>query len=144
MKNLAILSSSLLLVSTCFADWPFWRGDLAGSGTSSETKLPIQWDKKKNVKWRIALPEAGNSSPVISGDRIFLTQPNTEKKRRGLLCLDRKTGKKLWEKSVEYEAKERTHRTNHFCSSSPATDGERVVVAYGSAGIFCYSPDGRE
>jgi hypothetical protein len=56
------------------------------------------------VKWRIALPEAGNSSPVISGDRIFLPQPNTGKKQRGLLCLDRKSGKTLWEKSVKYEA----------------------------------------
>ena len=144
MKRLTVLSSSLLLVSTCFADWPFWRGDLAGSGTTSEAKVPTEWDKKKNVKWRVALPEPGNSSPVISGDRIFLTQPDTGKKRRGLLCLDRKTGKTLWEKSVKYEAKERTHRTNHFCSSSPATDGERVIVAYGSAGIFCHSLDGRE
>ena len=101
MKSLAALSSSLLLVSTCFADWPFWRGDLAGSGITSESNLPTKWDKKKNVKWRVALPEAGNSSPVISDDRIFLTQPNTEEKQRGLLCLDRKSGKTLWEKSVQ-------------------------------------------
>ena len=47
------------------ADWPFWRGDLAGSGVTTETNLPTKWDKKKNVKWRVALPEAGNSSPVI-------------------------------------------------------------------------------
>jgi len=145
MKSLAIISSTLfILVSPSMADWPFWRGDLAGSGVTTETNLPTKWDKKKNVKWRVALPEAGNSSPVITGDRIFLTQPNSEAKRRGLLCLDRKSGKTLWEKSVAYEAEERTHRTNHFCSSSPATDGERVIVAYGSAGIYCYSLDGHE
>ena len=66
MKSLAIISSTLLmLVSPLMADWPFWRGDLAGSGVTTETNLPTKWDKKKNVKWRVALPEAGNSSPVI-------------------------------------------------------------------------------
>ena len=66
MKSLAIISSTLLmLVSPSMADWPFWRGDLAGSGVTTETNLPTKWDKKKTVKWRVALPEAGYSSPVI-------------------------------------------------------------------------------
>ena len=132
------------LISRLAADWPFWRGDLAGSGISAEEGVPTQWGREKNVKWRVDLPEAGNSTPVILGDKVFLTQPVTEGSLRTLVCFDRNTGKRLWEKAVKYEKKERTHRTNHYCSASPATDGERVIVSHGSAGLFCYSRDGKE
>lgn len=145
MKSFVFICSLFFLfASAAFADWPFWRGDLAGSGVTSETDLPTEWGKEKNVKWKVDLPEPGNSTPVVSGDRIFLTQPYSEKQRRALLCFDRATGKRLWEKSIEYVAKERTHRTNHFCSSSPATDGEIVIAAYGSAGLYAYTAQGRE
>jgi outer membrane protein assembly factor BamB len=65
-------------------------------------------------------------------------------KKRSLLCLDRADGKLLWQKDVAYDDKESTHPTNPFCSASPATDGERVVVSHGSAGMYCYDFSGKE
>src|SRR5262249_26081749 len=97
-----------------------------------------------NVKWKIDLPDEGNSTPAIWGDRIFITQATDGGKNRSLYCLDRKDGKKLWEKTVRYEAKEPTHKTNPFCAGSPTTDGGRVYVFYGSAGLYCYDFTGKE
>ncbi|NNC90415.1 MAG: PQQ-binding-like beta-propeller repeat protein, partial [Akkermansiaceae bacterium] len=56
------------------ADWPAWRGDALGSGKTSEEKVPLEWGPEKNVRWRVALPERGNSTPAVHGDRVFVTQ----------------------------------------------------------------------
>jgi outer membrane protein assembly factor BamB len=80
---------------------------------------------------------------VIWGNRIFLTQP-AGKDKRTLMCLDRKTGKLLWQKAVTGQPNEDTHDTNPYCSATPVTDGERVIVWYGSAGMHCYDFDGKE
>jgi len=80
---------------------------------------------------------------VVWGDHIFLTQPLEEENRRTLMCLDRRNGKVLWQRGVIYTVKEETHRTNPYCSESPATDGERVITAFGSAGVRCYDFSGK-
>ena len=90
------------------------------------------------------LPDRGNSTPVVWGDRIFVTQAIESEHWRGLFCFDRKDGKLLWKKGLTYEKKERTHRDNPYCSASPATDGKIVVASYGSAGVVAYDFDGRE
>jgi outer membrane protein assembly factor BamB len=135
--------AGLLAVSAQAGDWPQWRGP-KGIGVSDETKLPLTWSKTDNVKWRVALPEDGNSSPVVIGDKVLLTCPDNKGTSRMLLCFDRKTGNELWRKSVEYTDREAMHNTNPHCSPSPATDGERVVVWHGSAGLFCYDLAGKE
>ncbi len=140
---------SILLVVGTFSfshagNWPAWRGDLEGSGQVKAGKLPTEWGEDTNVRWRIELPEPGNSTPVVWEDRIFVTQPESETKSRMLYCFSRKDGALLWKKGVVYEEEERTHRTNHFCSASPAVDAERVVVSFGSAGLVCYDHDGNE
>ncbi|MCB1229432.1 MAG: PQQ-binding-like beta-propeller repeat protein [Verrucomicrobiae bacterium] len=142
-----LLSTFLAASSTSFADtsgWPAWRGDLLGSGKTSETKLPIEWGKDKNIKWRIDLPEPGNSTPVIQGERVFVTQPISETKWRGLMCFDRKDGSLLWKTGLTYDKEEPTHRANPYCSASPATDGEIVIAYYGSAGIAAYDFEGKQ
>ena len=147
MKWIFSLLSVFAFVSaeTLLADsWPAWRGDLAGSGKTSETKLPTEWSQEKNIKWKIDLPDRGNSTPVIFGDKIFLTQAIDEENWRGLMCLDKNDGKLLWKKGVTYKEDERTHKSNPYCSASPATDGEMVVVSYGSAGLAAYDFDGKE
>ncbi len=157
----------LCLLTFCFfatiahADnWPGWRG-AGGQGQSAEKGMPLTWDAKKNVRWKVALPDQGSSTPVIWGDRIFLTQASEKSmwppkggkggqggpaiaKRRSLWCLDRASGKVLWQKDVTYDQPESTHGTNPFCSASPATDGERIVVSHGSAGMYCYDFSGKE
>lgn len=124
--------------------WPAWRGDGLGSGRITGEGIPIEWGKEKNVKWRLALPEAGNSTPVVYGSKLYLTQPVTAAKSRNLLCLDRKDGTLLWEKGLVYEPEERTHRSNPFCSASPAVDAAGVVVSFGSAGVVAYDHEGAQ
>lgn len=125
------------------ADWPQWRGE-KGNGNSDEKGLPTQWSTTENVAWKIALPEPGNSTPVIWGDRIFVTQPIAAQNRRTLMCFDRKNGKLLWQVGTEWVDADPTHSTNPLCSSSPVTDGERVIVWFGSAGLYCYDMEGKE
>jgi outer membrane protein assembly factor BamB len=123
-------------------DWLQWRG-ASGDGVSTEVGLPQTWSREKGVVWRVELPAAGNSTPVIAGDRIFLTQPSAEKAQRGLLCLDVQSGKTIWSRTVEWSGPDPTHSTNPVCSSSAVTDGERVLAWFGSAGLHCWDVEGR-
>ena len=133
-----------LLSTIVYADnWPAWRGPTA-DGQSRETNLPTTWSADENVRWKIALPGPGNSTPIVWDDRIFLTQALMQVKQRSLMCLDRRDGKILWQKTVDFAAAEPTHNTNPYCSASAVTDGERVVVSHGSAGLFCYDFAGKE
>lgn len=131
------------LASAAAEDWPQWRGP-RGDGTSGEHNLPIRWGVDENVAWKIPLVEPGNSTPVVWQDRIFVTQPVAKQQRRTLLCLNRGDGRLLWEAGTEWDGEDPTHGTNPFCSSSPVTDGKRVIAWHGSAGLFCYDLEGRE
>ncbi|MBD3673741.1 MAG: PQQ-binding-like beta-propeller repeat protein [Planctomycetaceae bacterium] len=75
---------------------------------------------------------------------MYVTYADGQGTRRNLICIDLDTGKELWTKTVIHDEKEPTHKTNPHCGSSPATDGERVVVWHGSAGVHCYSATGEE
>ena len=136
----AVLASCLAANA---ANWPGWRG-ADGQGTCTEENLPTSWSRTENVRWKIPLPDRGNSTPAIWGDKVFVTQAIEAEHQRTLMCLARADGKLLWQKSVTYAAKEETHDDNPFCSASPATDGQRVIVCHGSAGVFCYDFEGKE
>jgi outer membrane protein assembly factor BamB len=144
---MALRSFAILFVTSAFAtagDWPGWRGP-QGNGQTAEKNLPLTWSDKENVRWKISLPGEGNSSPVILGDRVFLSQSlDKPGHKRALWCLNRANGKMLWQREVEFEPKEPTHGTNSFCSATPLTDGERVIVSHGSAGLYCYDLKGNE
>jgi outer membrane protein assembly factor BamB len=124
-------------------NWPQWRGP-QGTGVSSEASLPLKWSPTENVRWKLKLPERGNSTPIVWGQHIFVTQPQEKDHQRTLLCLDRQDGKVLWQASTTYTPEEPTHSTNPFCSASPVTDGERVIAWFGSAGVFCYDFEGKQ
>ena len=124
-------------------NWPGWRGPL-GTGKAAAAYYPLKWSRDSNVRWRVDLPERGNSSPVVWGERVFVSQALEEQSGRQLICFHRRDGRELWKKTVEFSGKELTHRTNPYCSASPVTDGKRVVVSHASAGVFCYDMDGRE
>jgi outer membrane protein assembly factor BamB len=142
-------SSLALLVLFGFANvgladnWPAWRGP-RGDGHCQEKALPMKWTSTDNVRWRIPLPAPGNSTPIIWRNRILLTQATENGRKRALYCLSRTDGKQLWKAEITYKEKESTHSTNPYCSASPVTDGERVIVSHGSAGLFCYDLDGKE
>jgi outer membrane protein assembly factor BamB len=138
------LVALLLVAGPVRADnWPAWRGP-NGDGHTAEITLPLEWSAEKNIRWKIALPGPGNSTPIIWRDRIFLTQATQLGQKRALHCFNRADGKELWKTEVFYNKKETTHGTNPYCSASPTTDGQRVYVSHGSAGLFCYDLDGKE
>ncbi len=140
----ALLSSFLLTTSSLSAaHWPNWRGPQL-NGISPETHFPTEWSKTKNVRWRVPLPERGNSTPIVWGDRVFLTQAIEKEQRRTLMCFRRSDGKLLWQKGTTYALDEKTHGDNPYCAASPATDGRVVVAAFGPAGVFAYDMEGKE
>ena len=124
-----------VLAHTAFAeDWPTWRGP-SNDGRSTEAAFPTSWTKTDNIVWRTELPGEGHASPVVFGGKIFTIAAVPDTQERLLLCLDRITGRKVWQQTVLKAPAERIHRENSHASSTPACDGERV---------FCTFLDGRE
>jgi len=138
--TLALLTATSLTAQ----DWPSWRGP-NGDGIAPAQKAPVHWDREKNIKWKIPLAHPSNGSPIVSNGRIFLTMPEDEDgKERSLYCFDKKDGKRLWVRTVDFGRKMPTHRANPYCSTTPVADGKRVVVWHASAGLYCYDFDGNE
>ncbi len=125
-----ILISLFFTVVTLSAEnWPGWRGP-HGDGISNEKDVPKLWSEKKNIVWKIAIKGEGHSSPIVWGDRIFLTTSLTEQNERRLLCFDKLTGRLLWDKLVVQSPPESIHRLNSRASGTPATDGKMVYVTF--------------
>src|SRR5947209_8608311 len=82
-------------------NWPGWRGP-RGDGHSAEKAAPLKWSRTENVRWKASLPGPGNSSPIVWGDRVFLTQALDKGTRRAVLCFDRADGKLLWQRETPY------------------------------------------
>jgi len=142
----AWVGTALLVVvgSVGAEEWPGWRGP-RGDGTSRETGIPVRWSQTENVRWKVPVPGKGHSSPVVWGDRVFLTTCREGEQKRELLCFDRRDGKLLWERVVLTAKLEPKHQLNSYASSTPATDGKHVWVtflAYPELQIACYDFDG--
>jgi outer membrane protein assembly factor BamB len=121
--------------------WPRWRGP-AGDGHYHGT-LPLRWSQR-NVVWKTELAGVGQSTPMVSGDRIFLTTATDEGRRRHVLCLDRSTGRIVWQQQVPWEGTpEPLHKMNSHATPSCVTDGQIVVAFFGVAGLHAYSVDGQ-
>jgi hypothetical protein len=143
---------ALTLDSAHAADWSRFRGP-NGNAFSDETGLPTKWSDsaEDGLVWKTSLPGAGASSPVISGDKVFVTcftGRGTENLERILVCASRKDGKILWQKSVKGKANEdfpdQMLMTHGYASSTPATDGEGVYVLFGKSGVYAYDMKGNE
>jgi hypothetical protein len=93
-------------------NWPAWRG-AQGTGLSSEKNLPLKWSAKENVLWRTQLPDRGNSTPIVWGDRIFITQATEKDHRRTVMCFGRSDGKLLWQSGVTCNEAEPTNGLRH-------------------------------
>ena len=125
------------------ANWPSWRGP-NGDGISPEKNLPLKWSATENIRWKAALPEAGDSSPIVWGDKVFITQAIEKEGGRNVMCFDRATGRQLWQQGVTWKQREARYEQNPFCAASPVTDGERVIAFFGSAGLHCWDMNGKE
>lgn len=143
--RIVLLFLALAATTAAAADWPAWRGP-TGQGYCTETNLPLKWDAKSglNIKWKVPLEHPGNSTPIIWGNKIFLTQANKGGTLRYVMCFDRADGKLLWKNEVNYPDKEQNWTPDWYANASPTTDGERLYVCFASAGLFCYDLNGKE
>ncbi len=151
--------------------WSYWRGPAADGMAVGDA--PLHWSDTENVRWKTDIPGRGNSSPVIWGDRIFLTTaiktgsanakeepvtapaPGAKPKfatpgpqaehQLVVLCLDRKTGKTLWQQTATTATPHEGYHPTYgsFASNSPVTDGKHVYAFFGSRGMYCYDMKGK-
>ena len=165
------LSSASVAVSAGIDDaaarsaWPQWRGPL-GTGVSPDGDPPTAWSEKQNVLWKTVLPGSGHSTPIVWGERVFVTAaepfgealppkydtaegahdgvPVTHRHRYLVVALDRRDGTIAWQKTVREEIPhEGGHVTGSYASASPATDGEHIFAHFGSRGLYCLDFDGK-
>jgi len=170
----SILSTSIsltLLVLLCSplraqSNWPQFRGPGA-AGVAENANLPDRWSDTENVSWKAEIPGRGWSSPIVWGDRVFLTtvvsageselpqkglyfggnraEPLAEVHQWKVLCLDLQTGEVLWERPVhEGQPETAIHLKSSYASETPVTDGQRVYCMFGNVGVFCFDLDGQE
>ena len=122
------------------ADWPQFRG-LNSSGIGDGT-TPVEFGPSQNVLVRTAVA-AGLSAPIITQGRVFLTEFDRATKRLATVCIDQRTGKILWRRNVAAAEIEKVHDISSPATPTPATDGERVYVYFGSYGLVSYDFDGK-
>ncbi len=144
--------------------WAQWRGPLA-NGVAPNANPPVEWSEKKNVRWKVALPGLGHSSPIVFGDRVYVTAaipigaaqkpvhdsapgvhdsvPVTHTNQYLVLALNRSDGRVLWKRVVREEwPHEGGHDTGSPASNSPLTDGEFIYAFFGSRGLYCLDTNG--
>lgn len=131
-------------------DWPNWRGP-QHDGSCAETGLPQKFGRAESVAWSLEMPGPGASTPVIIGDRVFLTAADEASGGLLALCVDRNTGEVRWDHdaSTRYKPGDagtpiRLHDRSNYASPSAVTDGERVVFFFGNGDLVCYDLEGEE
>jgi len=147
-RLLALIGAAALSTASFAAapegDWNRFRGP-NGSGVAPSANTPASFTEK-DFNWRIELPGQGHSSPVISGNKIFVTVGDPDTGKRGLICLELATGKKLWNRDFDSH-KFAQHKDNSFASASPSADGERVYFTFTtpeSYKVYCLDYSGNE
>jgi outer membrane protein assembly factor BamB len=138
-----VLFGGLALTASWAADavfWPQFRGVNGSCVAAGDQKLPAEIGPEQNVLWKTALPP-GHSSPIVWGERIFLTAMRDQKLLT--MGLDRASGKVLWEAVAPYQSLEKIHQIGSHAQPTPATDGERLISFFGSSGLLCYDTAGK-
>ena len=150
-----LLSLALSLTSTHAADWTQFHGP-AGSGVSDAKGTPLKWSDSTGIAWKTDLPGPGASSPIVYGNRIFLTcytgfgpginGGSMESLKRHVLCLDRATGKLLWNTAVPTNPpeQERIREDHGFATATPVADAQSVYVFFGKSGVFAFDHSGKQ
>ncbi|MBI1312894.1 PQQ-binding-like beta-propeller repeat protein [bacterium] len=156
---LSVLVAGTLSVDAAgAADWARFRGPNGSGVSADEAPIPAEWSDSKNLQWKAELPGPGASSPIVVGDRVFVTSwsgyadgsdgGSLDSLERHLVCLDRKTGKQLWMSSVAAKLPEESYRgmfaENGYASHTPVSDGGIVVAFFGKSGVYAYDLEGKE
>ena len=146
------------------SNWPQWRGPL-GTGVAPNADPPVEWSETKNIRWKVALPGKGHSTPIVWRDRIYLTTavpygeklppkhstapgthdgvPVTQRHEFVVLAINRGDGKIVWQKTVNKKLPhEGGHYTGSLASNSMVTDGEHLFAFFGSHGLYCLDMHG--
>jgi hypothetical protein len=163
LKSITITCVLLLTVIVITApaageNWPGFRGP-DGSGISREKNPPVKWSDSENLKWKTPLPGPGSSSPIVWGDRVFVTcysgygldkrSPGEQNNlKRHLICIDRPSGKVLWNRAVAAVLPEDPYRgficEHGYASHTPVTDGKSVFVFFGKTGAMAFDFAGKQ
>jgi outer membrane protein assembly factor BamB len=168
-----LVGLGLLLCATLVQaeNWTQFRGP-NGDGVTKAGQLPAEWDKDKNIQWKAALPGFGWSSPVVWGDKVFVTTAVSDKQKKPssgaggfgkgggfgknpqppdttyqwqVYCLNAADGKVVWKQTAaERRPTIPIHGTNTYATETPVTDGERVYAYFGMTGVFCYDFEGKQ
>ena len=153
----AVLTLLFLCTAGIAGDWSRFRGP-NGSGVVGDD-IPTRWSSTANLKWAADLPGSGTSSPIVVGNRVYLTAytgygvdaknpGKAEDLVRHLLAFDRNTGKELWRTSVPSAVEEDPYKgfiTQHgYASATPTSDGERIFALFGKTGLFAFDLDGKQ
>jgi outer membrane protein assembly factor BamB len=164
MRSFHAVSGLLLFIgANAFSDspaekfWPQWRGPLA-NGVAPHADPPLTWSETNNIKWKLAIPGEGDATPIVWGNRVFVLSaiPSAAEPAGGangpainktfrftVICVDRASGKILWQKVARETAPhEGRQENNTFASASPVTDGKLLWAFFGSRGLHCYDLDG--
>lgn len=132
--------------SASAADWAEFRGP-TGQGHYAGKPLPTEWSKTKNVVWKTAIPGKGWSSPIVVGDRLFLTSavaiPESKDYRLDAICVDAGSGKIRWTTELFVAKAPKAHNKNSHASPTPISDGKRVYVHFGHLGVAALDLDGK-
>jgi outer membrane protein assembly factor BamB len=169
LVGLAVVTLAALVSSSPAAqsadagrNWGAWRGP-QHTGVSTTANPPLEWSEAKNIKWKVEIPGRGTSSPIVWGNRVYVTSAvpvgvtgDAQHKPRGgvnprgvhrfvVMALDRATGRTVWERTArEQEPHEAGHFENgSWASGSPITDGQRLYVYFESFGLYVYDMDGK-
>lgn len=139
----ALLPLALALPAAPDTDWPAWRGPRA-DGVADGRDLPVEWSRTRHVRWSTRLPGWGTSSPVVHGDRVFVTTQVTDGDTKSLLtlCFDRRTGRELWRHDFGFGASQRVHAKSNLAANTPAVTADALYVAFGNAEVARYTHDG--
>jgi len=136
------LGSLLTMVGSLGMEPTYFRFD--GGVSTSRSPLPERFDAAEVLRWRVPM-ESGHSTPALCAEKIFLTTYRAEEQELATIALDARSGKELWKKIAPSTRIETYHRaTGNPAAATPACDGERVYVFFGSFGLLCYDLDGRE
>ena len=124
-----LISLSGVVAPARAENWPQWRGP---RGDGSAEAAPLRWNGEtgQGVAWKAPIPGVGHASPIVWGDRVLLVTCLEDDQQRALICLDRDSGKKVWQREVVRSPLETKHRLNSFASSTPSTDGNHIYVSF--------------
>ncbi len=152
---IAVISLSAKRASAVEPTWSSFRGP-QGMGASAAKDLPLKWSDSDNIAWKVPLPGPGASSPIVFGDRIYLTcytgffipgedAGRQEDLKRHLLALNRKDGKTIWDTAIAAKLPEEDRIRDHgFAANTPAADTERLYVFFGKSGVFAFDHSGKQ